>query len=189
MFSSIHEVLLPTLLAGAVGLLAGLAVSKWRRRVVDDSAPPGVDLLLVDDSAVARAKLRRLFEPAGYTVQLARDGVEALALLNAGHYQLMITDLEMPNMDGPTLIDTCRNQARTERMPILAVTGHENLRAQFNQCRNISGLHRKPWHDDILLSHVAALVGPRQARVAAPGADRPAAVAPEGERRAPMVHA
>jgi CheY-like chemotaxis protein len=186
---SIHEVLFSMLVAGAVGLLIGLGVARWRRRAVDELAPQGIDLLLVDDSAVARAKLRRLFEPAGYTVQLARDGVEALALLNAGHYQLMITDLEMPNMDGPTLIANCRNQARTERMPILAVTGHENLRAQFNQCRNISGLHRKPWHDDILLSHVAALVGPRQARAPALGTDRPAAAATEDERRAPMVAA
>jgi CheY-like chemotaxis protein len=129
--------------------------------------PQAADLLLVDDSAVARAKLRRLFERAGYSVQLACDGVEALALLQRGRYALMVTDLEMPKMDGVTLINTCLRQPQTARMPMLAVSGHENLRAKFNECRQICGVHRKPWVDDILLSHVAALVGTRWARATA----------------------
>jgi CheY-like chemotaxis protein len=125
--------------------------------------PHAADLLLVDDSAVARAKLRKLFEPAGYQVHLANDGVEALALLQKGRYALMITDLEMPNMDGVELIRSCKAQAQTARMPILAITGHDHLRAKFNECRDIAGIHRKPWVDDILLSHVAALVTQRVA--------------------------
>jgi two-component system chemotaxis response regulator CheY len=117
--------------------------------------PQAADLLLVDDSDVARTKLRRLFEGAGYQVHLANDGVEALKLLDKGAYKLLITDLEMPNMDGITLIDTCLSRPHTARMPIVAISGHESLRAKFNQCRDISGIHRKPWVDEILLSHVA----------------------------------
>jgi CheY-like chemotaxis protein len=132
--------------------------------------PHAADLLLVDDSAVARAKLRRLFEPAGYQVHLANDGVEALALLQRGRYALMITDLEMPNMDGVELIKVCTSQPQTARMPILAITGHDHLRAKFNECRDIAGIHRKPWVDDILLSHVAALVTQRQALHSIPAA-------------------
>lgn len=124
--------------------------------------PQAADLLLVDDSAVARAKLRRLFEPQGYVVHLARDGVEALALLAKGRYAMLITDLEMPNMDGVELIHTCLAQPATARLPILAISGHESLRAKFNECSDICGIHRKPWVDDILLSHVAALVGTRR---------------------------
>ncbi len=123
--------------------------------------PPAADLLLVDDSAVARAKLRKLFEAAGYRVHLASDGVEALALLDKGDYRMLITDLEMPNMDGITLINACRARPQTARMPMLAITGHESLRAKFNECRDVAGIHRKPWVDDILLSHVATLVGAR----------------------------
>ena len=126
------------------------------------------DLLLVDDSAVARAKLRRLFEPAGYQVHLACDGVEALAMLDRGRYALMITDLEMPKMDGVTLINTCLNRPQTAHMPVLAISGHESLRAKFNECRRVSGVHRKPWVDDILLSHVATLVSARHGRVPQP---------------------
>ena len=120
--------------------------------------PLAADLLLVDDSAVARAKLRRLFEPAGYRVALARDGVEALALLGQGRYALMITDLEMPNLDGVELISNCLGNPATADMPILAITGHDDLHAKLNECHDICGIYRKPWIDDDLLSHVEGLV-------------------------------
>ena len=126
--------------------------------------PLAADLLLVDDSAVARAKLRRLFESAGYQVQLARDGVEALELLQKGRYQLMVTDLEMPRLDGVALISTCQGQAHTAAMPILAITGHDDLQARLNECQEICGIYRKPWIDEDLASHVAQLVGHRLAR-------------------------
>jgi CheY-like chemotaxis protein len=130
--------------------------------LADPTAPALVaDLLVVDDSAVARAKLRRLFETAGYQVQLARDGVEALALLHKGRYRLMITDLEMPNLDGVALIGTCQSQPHTAGMPILAITGHEDLQARLNECQEICGIYRKPWIDEDLASHVALLVGKR----------------------------
>jgi len=126
------------------------------------------DLLLVDDSAVARAKLRRLFATAGYEVQLARDGVEALALLQKGRYRLMITDLEMPNLDGVELICTCQAQAHTASMPILAITGHDDLQARLNDCQEICGIYRKPWIDEDLTSHVALLLGKQHTRQAEP---------------------
>jgi CheY-like chemotaxis protein len=140
------------------------------RPLPSPALPRAADLLLVDDSAVARAKLRRLFETAGYHVHLACDGVEALALLEKGRYAMMITDLEMPNMDGVTLINTCLGRPQTARMPIMAISGHESLRAKFNECRDICGIHRKPWADDILLSHVAALVSTRREPQATPAA-------------------
>jgi CheY-like chemotaxis protein len=137
---------------------AAAAIQRWSAKPV---LPQVADLLLVDDSAVARAKLKKLFAPAGYAMHFANDGVEALALLKTGRYALMITDLEMPNMDGITLINSCLANPITAHMPILAITGHDHLRAKFNECRDICGIHRKPWVDDILLSHVAAIVTQR----------------------------
>jgi CheY-like chemotaxis protein len=142
---------------------AAAAIQRWSAK---PSLPQVADLLLVDDSAVARAKLKKLFAPAGYAMHFANDGVEALALLKTGRYALMITDLEMPNMDGITLINTCLANPITSAMPILAITGHDHLRAKFNQCRDICGIHRKPWVDDILLSHVAAIVTQRMPQTA-----------------------
>lgn len=190
------DALLPMLFAGAIGVLVGALLPSGLKAPLQRRATPPVarpvgrvasadavhkpsphmprpaaltqvaDLLLVDDSAVARAKLRRLFEAAGYQVHLACDGVEAQGLLGKGHYALMVTDLEMPNMDGIALIHACKADPRTAGMPVLAITGHEGLRAKFNECRDACGIHRKPWVDDILLSHVAALVVTRHKRPA-----------------------
>jgi CheY-like chemotaxis protein len=156
--------------AGEADRRRALAATLWSGQrhaapALPAALPEAADLLLVDDSAVARAMLRTLFEGAGYKVHLARDGVEALALLRSGRYAMMITDLEMPNMDGVTLINTCLADAAIARMPILAISGHEDLRARFNACRDVCGVHRKPWADDILLSHVAALVSRSAAEV------------------------
>lgn len=131
------------------------------------AAPAGVALLLVDDSAVARAKLRRLFESAGYTVTLARDGLDALERLAAGRYALMITDLEMPNMDGAALIAAVSARREDEHMPILAITGHEALQSRLTECQRLCGIFRKPWDDTDLLRSVETLVQ-AQRRVAVP---------------------
>jgi chemosensory pili system protein ChpA (sensor histidine kinase/response regulator) len=140
------------------------------------SLPLAADLLLVDDSAVARAKLRKLFEPKGYRVHLARDGVEALALLDKGRYGLMITDLEMPNMDGVSLIGTVQRQAHAVNMPIVAITGHEDLQARLDECQQICGIYSKPWVDEDLSSHVAALVTTRSATTSDAQRDPPTSI-------------
>lgn len=132
-------------------------------------APPApivaltADLLLVDDSAVVRAKLRRLFEPAGYRICLARDGQEALALLQQGRYGLMVTDLEMPRLDGVGLIRAVLDHPASAGMPILAITGHDDLQAQLSQLQAVTGIYRKPWLDDDLLGHVQSLLSPANA--------------------------
>ena len=109
---------------------------------------------------MVRAKLRRLFEPAGYRLALARDGEEALALLRAGRYALMVTDLEMPRLDGVALVRAVQQQPDWAGMPILAITGHDDLQAQLNQLQAVAGIYRKPWIDDDLLGHVQAMVQP-----------------------------
>jgi CheY-like chemotaxis protein len=132
--------------------------------VAPAAAPPALplqaDLLLVDDSAVVRAKLRRLFEPAGYRIALAQDGEAALALLGQGRYALLVTDLEMPRLDGVGLIRAALALPGCAGMPILAITGHEDLQSQLNQLQMVAGIYRKPWLDDELLGHVQALVTP-----------------------------
>lgn len=120
----------------------------------DASAP----LLLVDDSAVARAMLRRLFEGAGYPVDVAKDGVEALEMLSRKRYALMVTDLEMPHMDGIELIAAVHGSLATEDLPIIAITGHDDLQAKVHECEGLFGIFKKPWNDRDLLRRVQALV-------------------------------
>lgn len=122
------------------------------------AAPASTTLLLVDDSAVARAKLRKLFEGAGYPVDLAKDGLEALELLARNRYALMITDLEMPQMDGIELIAAVHGSLETEDLPILAITGHDDLQAKVHECEGLFGIFKKPWNDRELLRRVETLV-------------------------------
>jgi CheY-like chemotaxis protein len=117
--------------------------------------PPAV--LVVDDSAVARAKLRRLFETAGYRVEVAGDGHEALEVLAARPVDVLVTDLEMPNMDGVELIAAVQGSLETEDLPIIAITGHDELHARVHDVTGLYGLFKKPWNDRELLKRVSTL--------------------------------
>lgn len=134
-----------------------------RARPATPAPPLTADLLLVDDSAVVRTMLKRLFTAAGYTVALAPDGVEALARLRDGHYALMVTDLEMPKLDGIGLIAAVNADPALRGLPILAITGHENLQERLGACEGVIGIHRKPWNDEDLRDNVAAVVAARRA--------------------------
>ena len=122
---------------------------------VPRAAPSGV--LVIDDSAVARAKLRKLFEGAGYRVEVAADGVEGLELLAAQRFAVLVTDLEMPRMDGFELIAAVQGSLDTEDLPIIAITGHDELQARVHDCQGLYGIFKKPWNDRELLKRVAAL--------------------------------
>ena len=128
-------------------------------------APAGV--LVIDDSAVARARLRRLFEGAGYRVAAASDGIEGLELLGRERFAVLVTDLEMPRMDGFELIASVQGNLDTEDLPIIAITGHDELQARVHDCRGLYGIFKKPWNDRELLKRVAALAAlPRAAQAA-----------------------
>lgn len=118
-------------------------------------------VLVVDDSAVVRAKLRKLLEGAGYRVVLANDGHEALAALPGDFFSVLITDLEMPNMGGVELIAHVQGSQDTEDLPVIAITGHDELQAHVRDCQGLYGIFRKPWNDRELLRRVEALAGLR----------------------------
>ena len=123
------------------------------------SATPAerLPLLVVDDSAVVRAKLLKLFSEAGHEVVAARDGVEALELLGQTRFGVLVTDLEMPNMDGFELIRAVQGALATEDLPIIAISGHEELHARLHQIQGLYGMFHKPWNDRELLKRVEAL--------------------------------
>jgi two-component system chemotaxis sensor kinase CheA len=82
--------------------------------------PPSV--LVVDDSLMVRELQRSMLERAGYSVTTASDGAEALALLNETPADLLVTDIEMPNMDGFELLRAVRGDSRLANTPVLIVT-------------------------------------------------------------------
>jgi CheY-like chemotaxis protein len=116
-----------------------------------------VALLVVDDSAVARAKLSKLFEADGYRVELAKDGLEAMEKLTGDFFSVLVTDLEMPNMNGLELIAAVQGGMATEDLPIIAITGHDELQARVHEYQGLYGIFKKPWNDRELLKRVEAL--------------------------------
>lgn len=134
------------------------------RSVPGKAAPPPprpavpmgpASLLVVDDSAVARVMLRKLFEAAGYLVDVAADGDEALALIDSKRYAVLITDLEMPKVNGFQLIAAVQSRPATDDLPIIAITGHDELSARVHDMKGLYGLFKKPWNDSELLQRVA----------------------------------
>ena len=114
-------------------------------------------ILVVDDSAVPRVKLRKLFESQGYRVETANDGIQALDAIARTKFSIIITDLEMPNMDGFELIAAVQGSMETENIPLIAITGHEEMQARVHDIQGLYGIFKKPWNDRELLKRVDVL--------------------------------
>ncbi|WP_458232554.1 response regulator [Roseateles sp. P5_E8] len=121
-------------------------------------------VLIADDSAVVRTKLKRLLEGAGFVVLQVNDGNEATAALEAQpEIAVLITDLEMPNKDGFELIADVHGSLATEDLPVIAITGHDELHGRVGQIEGVYGIFKKPWNDRDLLKRVESLVHLRAA--------------------------
>ena len=88
------------------------------------SAPAGFRLLLVEDEATQRMLMERLLRRAGYVVDTAASGEEALTKIASADYQILLTDWDMPGMDGATLCRRVREADLPNYLYILLLTGH-----------------------------------------------------------------
>jgi two-component system, NarL family, capsular synthesis sensor histidine kinase RcsC len=77
-------------------------------------------VLLVDDNPVNRELIQQQLETLGYTVDSAEDGIAALRLWHQGRYDIVLTDINMPNMNGYALTEQLRSRGTT--VPIIAIT-------------------------------------------------------------------
>ncbi|HKY73106.1 MAG TPA: Hpt domain-containing protein [Nitrospira sp.] len=87
-------------------------------------AQPAVEqkLLLIDDSLSIRKFVGRMLETAGYEVDTAVDGEEGLRKASAKNYRLILTDLEMPKLNGYEVIQALRSRTQTQQTPIIVMT-------------------------------------------------------------------
>lgn len=83
-------------------------------------------LLLVEDEPTQRKLLQRQLQRAGYLVETANDGEEALAKILSGHFQLLLTDWDMPGMDGRTLCRRVREANLPTYLYVLLLTSHSS---------------------------------------------------------------
>ena len=82
-------------------------------------------ILVVEDAITPRMLLKNILESAGYLVQTAVDGIDAITILKTEEFDLVVSDIEMPRMDGFELTSRIRNDKKLGDMPVVLVTALE----------------------------------------------------------------
>ncbi len=114
-------------------------------------------VMVVDDSITVRRVTQRLLKREGYRVLLANDGQDALEKLQTEKPDLMLTDIEMPRMDGFDLVRTLRADARMKDLPIIMITSRiAEKHRDHAKSLGVDHYLGKPYSEDGLLSLVRA---------------------------------
>jgi two-component system chemotaxis response regulator CheY len=117
-------------------------------------------ILTVDDSPSLRMAIRIALTGAGYRVTEAGDGVEGLAKAAAETFDMIVTDLNMPNMDGLTMIRELRTQPAQAGVPIIFLTTESDadMKAQA-KAAGATGWLVKPFVPDQLIKIARKVLG------------------------------
>jgi two-component system, chemotaxis family, sensor histidine kinase and response regulator WspE len=118
-------------------------------------------ILVVDDSITVREMERKLLENAGYQVEVAVNGIDGWNALQAKTFDLLVTDIDMPRMNGIELVRRVREQATTQTLPTIIVSykDRESDRQQGLEVGANYYLTKSSFHDDSLLQAVEDLIG------------------------------
>ena len=115
----------------------------------------GKRVMAVDDSATVRKVLQATLAAAGYEVVEAVDGADALEKLSGDSVDMLVTDLNMPNMDGIDLIQEVRQKPGNRFMPIIMLTSESQPeKKSAGKAAGASGWITKPFNPDQLLAVV-----------------------------------
>ncbi len=122
---------------------------------------------IVDDSLTVRRVTQRLLEREGYRVALAKDGLEGLELVTAERPAVLLTDIEMPRMDGFDLVRNLRADPKLADLPVIMITSriaqkHRDYAAELGVDHYLG----KPYAEDELLALLARYA--RRAALSAP---------------------
>jgi two-component system chemotaxis sensor kinase CheA len=118
-------------------------------------------ILLVEDQMTTRLLEKSILEAAGFEVDMAGDGLEALNRLEENPYDLVITDVQMPRMDGFTLTATLKNDDRFSHLPVIIVTSLESEaeKTQGLQAGADAFLLKKSFNQESLIQTIKTLIG------------------------------
>lgn len=118
-------------------------------------------ILCVDDSASIRQMVTFALQSAGYRAETAVDGADALTKLSGNPLALIITDLNMPNLDGIGMIRKIRALPAYAGVPIVMLTTEsDDTKKQEGKAAGATGWLVKPFDQARLLAVVSKLVGP-----------------------------
>ena len=116
-------------------------------------------ILVVEDNTPTRLILNSIFQNAGYQVTTASDGVEALAQLGEQHFDLVISDLQMPNMDGLAFARELRSRQAYAHTPFIMLTTQtsKSIREQ-GAAADVHVWIMKPLNPEALVDNVNTLL-------------------------------
>jgi len=144
--------------------VGALVRSEWRQRATPDPRITGqvdrrVFALVVDDSITVRRVTQRLLERNGMRVMTAKDGLEAVSVLQDEVPDVILLDIEMPRMDGYEVASHVRNDARLRDIPIVMITSRvgEKHRARAIEL-GVNEYIGKPYQEGQLLQAIEPLV-------------------------------
>jgi two-component system sensor histidine kinase and response regulator WspE len=118
-------------------------------------------ILVVDDSLTVREMQRELLRELGYFAEVASDGAAAWAALRRGRFDLVITDVDMPRMDGIELTALIKRDARLKSVPVLIVS-YKDQEENRMRCLDAGAdyyLTKGSFHDKQLARAVMGLIG------------------------------
>ena len=125
-------------------------------------------IVLADDSISVRKFVGRMLEKAGYRVQLACDGLEALEIIARMPCDLVVTDLEMPHANGYELLSHLRQAPSTRNIPVMIVTSRAGAKHRERAMKEgASAFLTKPVQEEQFLAAVGRLIGASAGIVAA----------------------
>ena len=118
-------------------------------------------VLVVDDSLTVRELEKKLLQTRGYEVEVAVDGMDAWNAARTGHFDLVITDVDMPRMDGIEFVTLVKKDSNLKSLPVMIVSYKE--RAEDRRRGLVAGadyyLAKASFHDEALLQAVVNLIG------------------------------
>jgi two-component system chemotaxis response regulator CheY len=128
-------------------------------------AAQDMKFLVVDDFATMRRIVRSLLKESGYgNVDEAEDGAMALQMLKAGKYDFVISDINMPNMNGFEMLRQIRAQPNLKELPVLMVTAEAKKEDIINAAQiGASGYIVKPFTKAVLEEKLTKIISKMQA--------------------------
>lgn len=120
------------------------------------------NILLVDDSLIAREVEKSIFEKLGFSVETAIDGLDGLEKLDAGEFDMVVTDLEMPRLDGFGFVRQMRNQSKYAETLVMVISTRESPedRLRALEAGADSYMVKQHLNGATIIATVKALVGP-----------------------------
>jgi PleD family two-component response regulator len=111
-------------------------------------------VMLVDDSKMVRVKSSRLLAAHDFQVVTAVDGIDALKQLENCCPDLLITDVDMPGMDGFGLVAALKGDARTRQIPLVMITSAEDRHREEALRVGVGLVMGKPYDEAALIAHI-----------------------------------